>query len=75
VPDHPPDKNRASEEAPDYGRPMPFGSMPSYTLDELIEMQGVKPLDVDKILGVCAGDNDDAFDEAIREIRKYGTRE
>jgi len=75
VTDPTPEKERADEEAPDYGRPMPFASTPSYTIEELAKMQGVKPFNPEGMLGAFDDLIDDKFMAAIEEARRFGMQE
>jgi len=52
------------------GTPLPTDFWQSPTLDQLVELQGTRPLaDVASLFGTWPGDPDDGFEEAIRILR------
>ena len=58
------------EKTPFRERLFPQDFWKSYTLDELAQMQKVKPVtDVRKIVGTWPGEVDDGFESAIDELR------
>ena len=75
MPDPNTNNDRANEEAPDYGRPMSFGTTPSHTIEELAKMQGVKPFNPDGMLGAFDDLIDDEFMASIEEARRFGMTE
>lgn len=56
------------------GTPLPTDFWQSPTLDQLVELQGVRPLaDIASLFGTWPGDPDDGFEEAVRTLRMLTT--
>jgi len=52
------------------GTPLPTDFWQSPSLDQLVELQGVRPLaDIASLFGTWPGDPDDGFEEAVRALR------
>jgi hypothetical protein len=67
------DREEGSDLLPQ-GTPLPTDFWQSPTLDQLVELQGARPLsDIASLFGTWPGDPEDGFEEAVRRLRMQTT--